>query len=209
MRICLSGPSGSGKTTMALFIQKRFGIPFVVTSTKTLWAEYGIRKHEDIIRRSNENPKWGYDWQCRVLDERIQLMQRNPECITDRSPLCNLVYFLMQVSPHISYAKTLSYIDLCKEVMDGYVNGLIYIPYNRQMGLEADGMRVNNPIFQECSQLYFDYVIDSYSTITWDGHFPVHYHNLSAIRLLTHDWADRTKRVENWLTPILNTIHNG
>lgn len=161
MKICLAGPSGTGKTTLCHWINKEFGIPFVPTSTKGLWDKWKIKCHEDIIKKSAADHKWGYEWQLDVLRHRAVELSKHSEFITDRSPLCNAVYFLMQAAPFLSYAETLDYLEKCKRLLDT-VDGVIFIPFNRDMGLENDGYRVNNIIYQECSQLYFDYTLYRY-----------------------------------------------
>jgi hypothetical protein len=142
-------------------VQQELGIPFISTAGRSIWEKFNIRSHREIIEKTVNNPKWGYNYQDALLDERLKMMSKHDHFITDRSPIDNLVYFLMQVAPHISYAKTLEFIERAKEVSNG-IDRLIYIKHHKDLPLEADGARINNPVFQQCSQLYFDFCLDNY-----------------------------------------------
>lgn len=161
MRIYCCGPSGTGKTTLCLWVQQELGIPFITTAGRSIWEKYNIRSHREVIEKTAKNPNWGYDYQSALLDEREKIMRTKSHFITDRSPVDNLVYFLMQVAPHLNYHRTLDFIERAKSLTP-YIDKLIQLKWHPGVALEEDGARINNPIFQQCSQLYFDFCIDNY-----------------------------------------------
>ncbi len=154
LRICISGPSGVGKSTLATEISKAYNIPFITTSTKPLWDKYKIRSHQELIERTLVDPQWGIDFQDEVLDYRINKLLGVKDFVTDRSPLDNLAYFLMQNSYNTSEEKTAKYIQRCKDAM-ALFTGIIVIPFTDEVVLENDGKRVNNRYYQEYTNAVF------------------------------------------------------
>lgn len=186
--IMLCGPSGTGKTTLAQWIAKKYDLKFIPTSSKVLWKKYGIADHAHLIRKSIGSPMWGYKFQEELLDYREDVMAKNFNYITDRSPIDNMVYFLLQVTPHISYKLTENYIDRCKSLIDrnNHNEWLFHLPFNKEViKLEDDKARIINPIYQECTQLYFDYCIAQIDK--------------TIIKLDTWDFEKKIKIVQSYL----------
>lgn len=147
IRIGICGPSGTGKSTLAKYISEKYGVPFVTTSTKPLWEKYEIKSHEDLINKTLSDPKWGLNFQNEVLDYRIKMMDENPNFITDRTSIDNLVYFLLQNTHSVSANDTEEYILRCKFALEK-MNGLICLPFSEEIQLSDDGARITNKYYQ-------------------------------------------------------------
>ncbi len=156
LKICITGPSGTGKTTLAQYISQTYKIPFISTSTKPLWEKHGINSHEELIKMALENPQKGMDFQLEVLEYRKKLLEGEHEFVSDRSPICNIVYFLMQNSFMVSEQACKEYINLCKQAMSMF-NGIIFTPFTKDVILENDGARVNNKFYQETTNAVYTY----------------------------------------------------
>lgn len=158
-RIYIAGPSGTGKSTLAKHIAHYYGIPFISTSGKMLWDKFGIKDHQDLIKRTNLDPDgFGYVYQVELLKQREAALAGHAEFVTDRSPIDNLVYFLAQVSSYCSMQKTEEYIELCENSMK-MGNKVIYIPFTHDVVLENDGARITNPYYQLYITSTFNFVI--------------------------------------------------
>lgn len=179
MQILLSGISGIGKTTMAKHISELYGIPFIDGSSKVLWDKLGIVSHNDLIDRCNRDPKFAIDFQFRLLEYRRELMQKNSSFVTDRSPLDNLVYFLLQVSFNTNQLQTADYIRECQmSYPTQYIH--LHFGYSYKMAaendLEHDSARITNAYYQLMVNNLFNMCIEkdyleirSFDKIeTWD-----------------------------------------
>lgn len=190
MKIFIAGPSGMGKTTLAKWVSTEFDIPFISTSSKGLWKKYMINSHTELIQMAMKSPGKGYKFQSELLDIREKLIDTNKHFITDRSIVDNLVYYLMQVSPFVEEKLTLEYIDRCKTLLNPRwqcLDLLIHIPYNNKMRLEDDGFRIPNRVFQQCTQLYFDYCLDNYFNFLLPSHkLTLVTNKLDQRKLITH-----------------------
>ena len=69
-KIFICGPSGVGKTTLAKFIAAKYNIPFVSTSGKLLWRDYGITSHKDLLDKSLKDPTFAVNYQFDLLKQR-------------------------------------------------------------------------------------------------------------------------------------------
>lgn len=210
MRILICGPSGVGKTTLAKCISVEYKLEFVSTSSKALWKTYGIVDHEAIIKMGINNPMRAYKFQMDLLDIREKLMERD-NFVTDRSPVDNLVYYLMQVAPFVDEKLTVEYIDRCNSLLtfldedgDGDARGpeamstyLIPIEYQAEMDVERDGFRIPNKIFQQCTQLYFNYCLSN-----WFGNLMMS----NYIYLRDTNFNERWERVKKVLDPAFGII---
>lgn len=197
MKIFICGPSGMGKTTLAKWIAEQFNMEFVSTSSKGLWKKYMINSHEELIQMAMKSPGKGYKFQTELLDIREKLIDKNPHFVTDRSIVDNLVYYLMQVAPFVKEKLTLEYIDRCKTLLDPKwqcLDLLIHIPFNRKMLIEDDGFRISNRVFQECTQLYFDYCLDTHFSFL----LPYHKLTLATIELDQRKLATQSKIQSIW-----------
>lgn len=153
-KIFLSGVSGIGKTTLCNLISKNTGLPFIEGSSKVLWRDFNIGSHKELIDRSIKDPKFGLDFQYALLDYREKLIKENPSFITDRSPLDNIVYTIIQLGPSISSDETLAYIQRAKSIYKNIEEEYQHIHLglnNDMLGeilVENDGMRIPNFYYQ-------------------------------------------------------------
>jgi len=147
LQICISGPSGVGKSTLAKHLSEQYDIPFITCSTKPLWDKHGIASHEELIKKGTMDPKWGYNFQYEVLKFRIESLSGHPNFITDRSPLDNMVYFLLQNCHLCTQKETEDYAKSCNEAMKMFT-GIICLPFTPQTVLEDDGKRIVNRHYQ-------------------------------------------------------------
>lgn len=155
IRIGIAGPSGVGKSTLAEWVAKEFNIPFITSSTKPLWDKYGINNHAELIQKTLINPQWGLDFQNEVLDYRINAVKGVESFIIDRTPLDNLVYFLMQNSHTLGEEQTEFYIQRCKEAMS-IIDGLIWLKFTDEVVLENDNKRIANKYYQHMTESVFE-----------------------------------------------------
>lgn len=164
MKIYFSGCSGTGKSTLAKWIEDTYGIPFITTSTKPLWDKYGVKNHIELIKIATENPQLGIDFQFDLLRYRKEVLSQHESFVTDRSPVDNLAYFLMQNSHIATEDQTEEYIKQCKELLFTGTH-LFFIDFTSDIKLENDGMRVSNKYYQQMSNSVFKDVINDWM---WD-----------------------------------------
>lgn len=161
MKIFISGVSGVGKTTMAKQISKDYQIPFIEGSSKVLWDKYNIKSHIELIKKTYLEPQFGLDFQNELLDYRKNLIEKNDSFVSDRSPLDNLTYFLLQVSDKLDSNETLQYIEKCSQSYpDKYIQ--VYLGFKYSMGkefFENDGFRINNVYYQFMVDAIFRQII--------------------------------------------------
>lgn len=146
-RICMAGPSGTGKSTLAKALAEHYKIPYITTSTKPLWDKYEIKSHSDLIQKAFLNPQWGKEFQDEVLQFRIDALKGAEEFVTDRSPIDNIAYFLLQNSASLGEEDTEKYIYSCMGVMDMFSH-IILLPFTDLVVLEPDGKRIANKYYQ-------------------------------------------------------------
>lgn len=147
LRIGICGPSGTGKSTLAKHISEKYGVPFITTSTKPLWDKYCIESHQDLINKTLSDLTWGLKFQNEVLDYRIKMMEENPIFVTDRTPIDNLVYFLLQNTHLVKESETEEYALRCRFALEK-MNGLICLPFTEEIKLSDDGARITNKYYQ-------------------------------------------------------------
>lgn len=171
IRIALCGASGSGKTTLAKSLARVFGIPFKENSAGLLLTPeqqeylvntYGWTKsgHQDVIRLSNINPSFGFDFQNELLITRGKWIANNSPFIIDRSPVDNITYFLLQVSALVSEPHCDSFIRAAQDAMLP-ITHLIYIP-TMNPNVENNGSRVSNYYYQQMVTAQFRNTINTY-----------------------------------------------
>lgn len=195
------GSSGSGKTTLVQWVHKEFGIPWIngssgvlktpkqIKSLKDLVGEYD--GHKDVIKLGFLNPEFGRKNQEIILSQRIKLIEGNPEFITDRSPIDNIVYAMTQVAAMQSEAWCKSFIKLAFGGMEDLTH-IIYVKavQPKEFGIEDNNSRVANRYYQKTIDAVFDYWFNYY--LSYINKHQIH---LSQ-KVLVIDWWDLDKRKE-------------
>lgn len=189
-KIAISGTSGVGKTTLAKYISEKYNIPFVTMSTKPLWDKLGITSHEDILKRSAEDKHWALQFQDLILDERERLDKENNTYVTDRGPIDNIVYFLLQCSQYVTELNTHSYIQRCLELQKNITHQII-LPFTEEVVLEQDNKRISNPYYQMTVDSVFSQVYRRYIG-----------KNNKTLLILEWDWEKRKKIAGDFISPI-------
>ena len=161
MKIFISGPSGIGKTTMAIHLAKEYNIPFIQGSSKVLWEKYDINSHKELIQKTNTDPDFGINFQFELLHYRNTSIEGLDNFVTDRSPMDNLVYFMLQVSDKVDSDITFKYMQMCRESYPkDYLQIFMGLNYDMcKQGLEDDGFRVTNIYYQLMVNAIFDQII--------------------------------------------------
>lgn len=169
-KIYLSGPSGTGKTTLAVELAKRLHLPYITTSGSVLWKKYGITKHSDILKLSQEKPSVGFQYQFDLLKHRYDTLSTYVDgFVTDRSPVDNIAYYLIQNSAFLSNCTTTDYIkfaagtmnDLSTEKGDSMII-MVGIPKSVDFKIEDNKHRILNIYFQELVELVMRNTMDKY-----------------------------------------------
>lgn len=162
-RVQITGPSGTGKTTLAKIISDELNIPFISTSAKEVWPNFGINKHSDVFDLSI--PKFK-EYQEAINDNRVTNLHGINSFISDRSVgIDSIAYFFDHLAGRLSKVE----LDIFKsEVitdMLSVTDAIIYLPYNFDLQSIPinDGKRITNQYYQEKMTLIFDYVINMLS----------------------------------------------
>lgn len=203
MKIALCGPSGSGKTTLAKFLETHLGLEFLAGSSfskllsdsqKTKLRDMGYKEtgHREVIQLSHSNPHFGRFFQNSVLYQRAELLRNNSDFITDRSPVDNLVYYLMQVAPtEVDPTKVVEFIESCLNSMDSLTHLVFVQVAPNQLSIETNGSRVDNLHFQRMVNAIFDHVLAQYIMPNFAGPILV---------LRTWDWEVRVKEATEFFS---------
>lgn len=187
-KIYISGTSGTGKTTLAKYLSMRYRIPFVSSSAKEIWEQYGVKNHQELIAMTMKDPKLGLKFQNHLIEHRLEKLEGLDQYVTDRGPLDNLVYFMSQCSSQLSEEDTMNYIQACR---DAYPLGFtqIYLT-NNPLEMEVDGYRIDNRYYQTMVDvLYMHYTQVNTLFEPTEGVSPLYI-------LPDWDWEKRVKAVE-------------
>lgn len=166
-RILICGTSGIGKTTLAKLICERYKLPFINGSSTVLWDKYKIESHRDLLKMAIDEPQKGLDFQYELVDIRRRLTKDLEAFVTDRSLVDNIVYFLYQNAPFLTFEQTEKYIDYCHDTMSIIERkncDLIYLTRNfhkndPQPEISSDGKRIINTYFQDMVDGIFQQVV--------------------------------------------------
>lgn len=164
-KIAFTGASGSGKTTLVKWVSKEWDIPHfsgssgdlkIESDKKYLLDKYGFNGeagHANVIQESHKNPEFGYELQCMIQERRAELIRDHDNFVTDRSPLDNWVYFLLQSAPYQTEEVVEQFMVKCLNAMME-LDYVIYIP--SLIPIENNGSRVANLHYQRAVDAIFD-----------------------------------------------------
>lgn len=170
MRVAFTGASGAGKTTLVKFVSNTYRLPWLngssgdlktVSDTRQLTRKGLVqgRGHRDVIQSGHANPQASWENQTAILVRRAELLYQENEFVTDRSPIDNVVYMLMQSSMYRSEQ------DVEKFIFEAgkHLPRITHLIQVRTFGqTEDNGSRVPNIFFQEMVEAVFDHVINSF-----------------------------------------------
>jgi len=185
-RIFICGPSSAGKTTLAKYIAKEFNVPYIFTDGAALRSKFGYNNHLDIIRASFSFPTEGFEYQSELFKERKSLIVDNNEFVMDRSPIDNIVYFLLQCSPVMPQDVCKAFIDDCKALLSEATHIIVL---KSASSVENDNVRIVNNYYQGLTDGVFYHVINNIVGIT--------YYN--SLLYPTWNWKDRINEVNKFL----------
>jgi hypothetical protein len=166
MKIAFTGSSGSGKTTLATWLAEEKDLTFIPGSSgglktdedrKFLKENFGFeggKGHANVIQQSHINPELGYYIQSTVRRRRAELIRNNDDFVTDRSPLDNWVYFILQASTYQSQENCNNFLVKVTEMFKD-LDAVIYVP-SMFSNIENNGSRVSNVYFQQAVDAYFE-----------------------------------------------------
>lgn len=195
MKIAFCGTSGAGKTTLVKYVSETFGLPWISGSSGDLKTEAdknsipGIqgKGHGHVIAYSATHPLEGWTNQWQILDRRSELIMNNDRFVTDRSPIDNVTYAILQCAYH-------------KEITNQMVEGLIYRaglayeglthliyikPVQPNGDIENNQSRITNAFYQRTVDAAFDY---------WLGVFMEQY---PKVEVLPIDYWDLQRRKDS------------
>lgn len=180
-RVAFSGSSGSGKTTLVTFIKDQLGIPHLSGSAGDLKTEddklilheehgYPGGGHSAVIKYSALNSEYGILNQKMLQERRHQLItgkhpmhKHEGSFVTDRSPVDNLVYYLLQVGyhPSVTDEMTEEHMQKCLDAWNELTH-VIYVKAVQPKEVERNHRRVDNKYFQKSVDAVFEYWINTY-----------------------------------------------
>lgn len=163
MRIFICGASGAGKSSLAKVLADSLRIPFIDGSSKVLWDNYGITSHLDLIKKCTLDPAFGLSFQEELVKLRISSTKDLVSFVTDRTPIDNWLYFLLQMMPYTTDAQLHHYKEICQSAI---LPGDFYVLLKRPPGviIEDDKMRITNHLYQEFVSELFEGILFGNST---------------------------------------------
>jgi len=190
MKIFITGASGTGKTTLGKAISKEYKIPFITSSAKEIWPKFGFKDHLDAHVKSTADTLIGERYQYEVMKERYKLMIKHKDIITDRSPVDNLAYLLLQTGHAIPQCDLESFIETIKNSYH-QCDGLIFVRWNDGVLHDGyhDGYRIKNPHYQ----IMVDAILKGLIL-----HYPF-FRDKPILEIDTWDFSKRIKLTEEWL----------
>lgn len=146
MKILLSGPSGCGKTFLCEKYSDFFNISFLKVDTLDIFKKYKINSQLDIIELGIKNPDLTQIIYQELIDLRLSLINSNLSFISDRSPLDNIIYYLLQHSYFNKNADSFieDNFEKIKTALSTTCN--IILPSNQKFLVE-NGVRLTNVSF--------------------------------------------------------------
>ncbi len=211
-KIAFTGTSGSGKTTLVKFVSEKFSIPHISGSAwdlkndedkHTLRDQFGFPGggHAGVIKYSALNPEYGVFNQQLLLKRRLELGMLNQSFVTDRSPIDNLTYFIMQCGYHPMVTD-----HIVSEFMNNAFKAyqlfthIIYVKAVQPTEVENNQSRIANRFYQKAVDSMFEYWLYNFfrrsSQVATPKLLVIDYWNLEArkqevTQFLSHDYPSK------------------
>jgi len=156
-RIAIIGASGVGKTTLAKYLSEKFNIPFISASARDVWSQFGFESHADALHKCLSDQSLGYLYQKAVWQKRHDVLSINKRFITDRSPIDNYAYFLLQQA----YCSEVDNKEMKTFCMADYekIEAVIFLRIPENMFLEDNGRRIVHLTYQRMVEACIDMVL--------------------------------------------------
>lgn len=204
IKVAFTGTSGSGKTTLVKYLHKEYPLPWLNGSSGELLSKddqlmlevkhdyVGGKGHAHVIRQSHLSPAFGLDHQNMVLNRRGELIESNQDFVTDRSPLDNWVYFLLQAGLYQN-------MNICHDFMSKaihYFSKLTHVIYVPAMlvDVEDNNSRVAN--------YYYQRGVDSIFNSYWQAfthHAKIANPSLKLMKIVDLDLKTRQEKVMDFV----------
>jgi len=158
MKVAFSGASGSGKTTLVKWVAEHYNLPHLSGSSgdlKTdddreyLASRFGVEGregHAKVIKESHNNPEFGYELQRMILTRRSELIKDNQVFVTDRSPIDNFVYYMLQAGLYQNDGINHDFYEACIQAMIP-LDHIFVVPFMFDF-VEDNGSRLTSQVYQ-------------------------------------------------------------
>lgn len=187
-KIFITGPSGIGKTTIAKYISKEHGIPYISTSASNLWPTFGFNSHQEAHIRTSNDKNLGMRYQYAIMEERAMALT-NGTWVTDRSPMDNIAYFLLTMGHAITEKEARDFIHTASKMLST-CDGIIHLKSCNQGPIEDNRKRILNPYYQMMVDSIISMVIDNTCS------------NIPILELTTWDLDLRKQLTDTWLNQL-------
>ncbi len=204
IKVAFTGSSGSGKTTLVKYVNAEYPLPWLNGSSGELLDEIdqatlkqrfgfeGGKGHAHVIKASHANPEFGYVHQNMVLNARGKLIESDQDFVTDRSPLDNWVYFLLQAGVYQNF--NVSHDFMGKAIF--YFSKLTHVIYVPAMLVEVED---NN---SRIANYYYQRAVDAIFNTYWQAfshHAKVANPKIKLLKIVDHDLKTRKEKVMDFL----------
>ena len=159
-RIMICGSSGTGKTTLAKHISESYGLPYINTSAKKVWREFGFISHVHAHTQSILNVNVGMRYQLAILEQRFKALEGQSNYVTDRSFVDNITYVLMGLSHSITSCEIEDFLIRCITGM-AKCDLLLFVRWTSDIILEDDSNRIINRYYQAMVDKVMEWIIFS------------------------------------------------
>jgi hypothetical protein len=188
---------------MARIIAETLGIPYVENSAglilktdqqEMLVKKYGWTKsgHRDVIRLSNINPGFAWDFQYELLKTRAEFIAMNDGFVIDRSPIDNITYFLLQTAHLVEPKVCDMFLATAQKALEP-ITHLIFLPTgNPTNWVEDNDSRIATYPYQKMVSAVFQHVLSEYviNQFGFTG---------DIMTVPYWDLTERTNRINSWL----------
>lgn len=211
LKLFICGPAGIGKTTLAKTLAMQNNINYINGSSSVLWDKYKVKCHVELVNKIERDPDLGLRFQMDLLEYRNQKISGLDNYVTDRSPIDNWVYFLLQNTHNHDESITRTYKDICQSSLVSHINKggkilFLGLP-NAYKPIISDGKRIDNWFYQHLVNAIFERVLTNQMPKQKPFESdPFNFKDLDKITNYTNmhsfyslDYVEREKSILQWL----------